>query len=99
VFGRPPVDPPSAGEQVFLESQCSLCHTVRGTGAWGSAGPDLTRVGSRRTLAAGTLLNTRGHMAGWILDPQRIKPGNFMPPTPLEPERLQALLDYLESLK
>jgi cytochrome c oxidase subunit II len=96
---RPPGEAMSAGEQVFLEAQCSLCHTVRGTGAWGQVGPDLTRIGSRRTLAAGTMPNTRGHMGGWILDPQHIKPGNFMPPTPLTPERLQALLDYLESLK
>ncbi|CAN5467081.1 cytochrome c oxidase subunit II [soil metagenome] len=96
---RPMGEARSPGEQVFLEAQCSLCHTVRGTGAWGQVGPDLTRIGSRRTLAAGTMPNTRGHMGGWILDPQHIKPGNFMPPTPLDPERLQALLDYLESLK
>jgi cytochrome c oxidase subunit II len=96
---RPPGEFASPGEQVFVEAQCSMCHTVRGTGAWGQVAPDLTRIGSRRTLAAGTLPNTRGHLAGWILDPQRIKPGNFMPPTPLDPERLHALLDYLESLK
>jgi cytochrome c oxidase subunit II len=87
------------GEQVFVEAQCSMCHTVRGTGAWGQVAPDLTRIGSRRTLAAGALPNTRGHMAGWILDPQRIKPGSFMPPTPLDPEQLHVLLDYLESLR
>jgi cytochrome c oxidase subunit II len=96
---RPPDEPVSLGEEVFLQAQCSLCHTVRGTGAWGQVAPDLTHIASRRTLAAGALPNTRGHMAGWILDPQRIKPGSFMPPTPLDPERLHALLDYLESLK
>lgn len=87
------------GEEVFLAAQCSLCHTIRGAGAWGRVAPDLSRVGSRRTLAAGTLRNTRGHMAGWILDPQHVKPGNFMPPTTLAAEDLQALLDYLESLR
>jgi cytochrome c oxidase subunit II len=87
------------GEEVFMQAQCSMCHTIRGTGAWGRVGPDLTRIGARRTIAAGTLPNTRGNMGGWILDPQHIKPGNFMPPTNLDPESLQALLVYLESLK
>jgi cytochrome c oxidase subunit II len=95
-----PADSPvKRGEDVFLNSQCSLCHAVRGTSAWASVGPDLTLIGSRRTIASGTLRNTRGNLAGWILDPQHIKPGSFMPPTYLTPEDLQALLSYLESLR
>lgn len=100
---RPAAEPVSdvarRGRDVFLAQQCSLCHAVRGTGAWATVGPDLTRVGSRLTLAAGTLPNTRGHLAGWIVDPQRIKPGSFMPPTRLAPADLDALLAYLESLR
>ena len=88
-----------AGKQVFLAGSCSLCHSVGGTPAYGRVGPDLTHVGSRRTIAAGTLPNTRGHMAGWIIDPQRIKPGAYMPPNGLEPSQLDALLAYLEGLK
>jgi cytochrome c oxidase subunit II len=96
----PPVDGDAQrGAQVFLDRQCSLCHTIRGTGAWGLVAPDLTHIGSRRTIAAGTLRNTRGNMAGWIADPQGIKPGSHMPATPLAPEDLQALLVYLESLR
>jgi len=56
-------------------------------------------VASRKTIAAGTLPFTRGHLAGWITNSQEIKPGNRMPPVPLPPEDLQALLSYLESLK
>ena len=56
-------------------------------------GPDLTHLASRRTIAAGTLPNTRGNLAGWIVDPQRIKPGAHMPPNMLEPKDLDALLD------
>jgi cytochrome c oxidase subunit 2 len=56
-------------------------------------------LASRRTIAAGTLPNTRGNLAGWILDPQRIKPGTRMPPNQLDPADLQALLAYLETLK
>lgn len=87
------------GQEVFLGSTCVMCHTVRGTRAMSRAGPDLTHFGSRRTLAAGARPNSRGHLAGWILDPQGIKPGNHMPPHALASEDLHALLDYLESLR
>jgi cytochrome c oxidase subunit II len=62
-------------------------------------GPDLTHLASRRTIAAGTLPNSRGNLAGWIIDPQKIKPGTRMPPNQLKPADLQALLAYLETLK
>lgn len=87
------------GQQVFLSKGCVMCHTVRGTQAGARVGPDLTHVGSRRTIASGTLPNTRGHLAGWVVDPQRIKPGTQMPPNPLASDELHALLSYLESLK
>lgn len=87
-----------AGEQVFLGSACVYCHAIEGTAASGRIGPDLTHLASRRTLGAGQVPNTRGNLAGWILDPQSIKPGNKMPPTNLDGPELQALLDYLESL-
>jgi cytochrome c oxidase subunit II len=100
---QPAAAPASAdierGRQVFLTHACVMCHTIRGTGAGSRFGPDLTHVGSRRMLAAETLPNTRGALAGWILDPQRIKPGNRMPPNTMEPDDLQALITYLESLK
>src|SRR2546430_10211716 len=35
----------------------------------------ISHVASRPRLAAGTTPNTIGHLAGWILDPQRVKPG------------------------
>lgn len=86
------------GQEAFLSAGCAACHTVRGTPAEGLLGPDLTHVGSRRSLAAATRPNTPGHLAGWISDPQSIKPGNFMPPTLLSPEEHLAVLAYLESL-
>jgi cytochrome c oxidase subunit 2 len=87
------------GMKAFLSSPCVMCHTVRGTTAAGQVAPDLTHVGSRSTLAAGTLPNTRGHLAGWILDPQSIKPGSRMPANSLDAEKLQGVIAYLESLK
>jgi cytochrome c oxidase subunit II len=87
------------GRQVFMSSPCVMCHRIGGTDAGGAVGPDLTHFASRPTIAAGTLENKRGHLAGWVVDSQKIKPGNRMPPNNLEPEDLQALLDYLQSLK
>jgi cytochrome c oxidase subunit II len=88
-----------AGQQVFLGSACVYCHTVAGTNATGRIGPNLTHMGSRMTLAAGTVPNTRANLAGWVLDPQHIKPGNEMPPTALSGPDVQLLLAYLETLK
>jgi cytochrome c oxidase subunit 2 len=87
------------GQQVFMEHACVLCHTIAGTGAAGQAGPDLTHFGSRLTIAAGTLPNTKGNLGGWIADPQNVKPGNHMATVTLQSDELQPLLDYLESLK
>jgi cytochrome c oxidase subunit 2 len=88
-----------AGERVFLSGTCAMCHAIAGTGAGSKVGPDLTHLASRRTIAAGTLPNNTGNLAGWILDPQSIKPGAKMPPNQLDPQSLQALLAYLGTLK
>jgi cytochrome c oxidase subunit 2 len=87
------------GQSVFLSHSCVLCHTITGTPARGTAGPDLTHLASRPKLAAGTLPNLPGHLAGWVLDPQKIKPGAHMPQNSLGAEDLRNLLEYLESLK
>jgi cytochrome c oxidase subunit II len=87
------------GQQVFLHATCVMCHTIQGTIANSHIGPDLTHVGSRLSIAAGTLQNTRDHLANWVVDSQTIKPGNRMPPNNLPANDLQALLDYLQSLK
>ena len=84
---------------MFLGSACVYCHRVEGTNATSTYGPDLTHLASRATLGAGTLPNTRGNLAGWILDPQSAKPGNLMPPMDLSGPELQALLDYLQGLR
>jgi cytochrome c oxidase subunit II len=87
------------GQETFMSSPCPLCHTIQGTPANGKTAPDLTHFASRRSIAAATLPNRRGFLAGWILDPQHIKPGAFMPPTQLEQGELEPLLAYLESLQ
>ena len=87
------------GQEIFLKSACVLCHAIRGTAAAAQVGPDLTHFGSRKTIAAGTLTNTKGNLAGWIADPQNIKPGTHMATVPIQPAEMQPLIDYLESLK
>jgi cytochrome c oxidase subunit 2 len=87
------------GAQVFASSACSLCHTVRGSGAGGYLGPDLTHVGSRMTLAAGTLPNNETTLSKWVANPQAIKPGSLMPAVPLAPGDLAAVVSYLRSLQ
>lgn len=87
------------GREEFEDAGCVSCHTVRGTSADGEVGPDLTHFAGRRTIGAGAVPNTRGHLGGWVVDSQTIKPGNAMPPQDVEPGRLDDLLDYLETLE
>jgi cytochrome c oxidase subunit 2 len=87
------------GQDVFLSHPCAVCHQIRGTPAGGIVGPDLTHLATRRTIGAGALPNTAGNLAGWIANSQSIKPGNVMPAMNLESKDLQALVDYLRTLK
>jgi cytochrome c oxidase subunit 2 len=99
--GAPPPDSMTAREglRVFLDRGCANCHTISGTPALGQVGPALTHLASRKLIAAGTLVNTRGRLAAWISDPQHFKRGALMPRLNLSGPELQELLDYLESLK
>ncbi|MDB4912078.1 MAG: cytochrome c oxidase, subunit, partial [Gemmatimonadetes bacterium] len=77
--GAEPTDSTAAhGKTVFMGTTCAMCHAIGGTSAGALTGPDLTHIGSRRTIAAGTLANTDGNLMAWITDPQRIKPGVLM---------------------
>ncbi len=87
------------GRQIFLASPCVICHSIRGTDAFGSVAPDLTHLASRSTIAAAELENTPGNLSGWITDSQRLKPGTKMPPIDIASQDMQPLLSYLEALK
>lgn len=88
------------GHDLFLQNGCGACHTIRGTGAAGVLGPDLTHVGGRLSLAAAALPNTRAAFAAWLVENGHIKPENLMPQYRyLEPDELRALSAYLESLE
>jgi cytochrome c oxidase subunit 2 len=88
------------GARLFLENGCGACHSVRGTEAAGRVGPDLTHVGGRLSLAAGTLSNGRTELARWLVDTEGVKPGVHMPAFNMLPEGdITALAAYLEGLK
>jgi cytochrome c oxidase subunit 2 len=86
------------GLQVFQDSACASCHTVRGTSAQGKVGPDLSTIGSRWSIGAGAATNNAGHLGGWIANSQNLKPGNAMPPQPVPASDLPNLIAYLRSL-
>jgi len=92
-------EPAAASDALFL-ARCAACHTVRGTEARGALGPDLTHLGGRVAIAAGTLPNDADALARWIVSSQHVKPGNLMPSTDgLAPGEVRSLVAYLASLR
>jgi cytochrome c oxidase subunit 2 len=63
-------------------------------------GPDLTHVGGRQTLAAGTLPNDQPAFLRWLTHTDTLKPAVRMPAFGmLKESELDALSAYLESLQ
>jgi cytochrome c oxidase subunit 2 len=102
-MARPAAEPDTvaerAGLETFMDSTCASCHTIDGTPADGRRGPALTHFAARQRLGAGAAPNDRGHLAGWVVNSQALKPGNPMPPIEIEADRLADLVTYLESLE
>ncbi len=100
---REAAEPSSATEQrgleVFTSHACAGCHTIRGTSAEATVGPDLTHVAERRTLAALTIPNDRAHLQDWILNAQSVKPGAAMPDLAMSDADADALVAYLSGLR
>ena len=95
----PQTESQQRGYAIFMSQTCVLCHTIDGTPAAGQTAPNLTHLASRQRIAGNSYPNTRGYLAGWILDPQHLKPGVRMPQHNLSADELHALLDYLQMLK
>jgi cytochrome c oxidase subunit 2 len=96
---EPATETQQRGRTIVETSSCVLCHTIRGTSAGARAGPDLTHLASRPTLAAGMLPNTAHSLDRWLSDPQAVKPGSKMPNPGLSPDERAALVAYLGSLR
>jgi cytochrome c oxidase subunit 2 len=88
----------SGGERDFVY-HCGACHTVRGTEAGGTVAPDLTHLMSRSIISGGVVPNTTGNLAGWIANPQSIKPGTLMPNLYLSGEEITSITAYLQTLQ
>ena len=77
------------GAQIMVREKCFECHSLAGNG--GGVGPDLTRVGSRRT---------REYIIQQIKEPQSHKPDSAMPSFKhLSEQDLNAVADYLSTRK
>jgi cytochrome c oxidase subunit 2 len=92
------------GLEYFSTGQCIGCHTIGGVeSAVGTIGPNLTHVGSRQTIAGGTIELTEENLRRWIADAPRLKPGAKMPSgireMGLTEEQIEALAAYLLSLE
>lgn len=99
---RPAAAPASAVEQAGeknLVFHCGACHRVSGTEAGGTVAPDLTHVMSRSIIAGGVVPNTIGNLAGWIANPQSLKPATHMPDLLLSGPELSSIVAYVQTLK
>tara|TARA_R110002111_G_scaffold227346_2_gene288906 strand:+ start:33702 stop:34667 length:966 start_codon:yes stop_codon:yes gene_type:complete len=89
----------NSGKQFFFQATCPQCHTIYGTPAEATIGPDLTHFARRKEIGAGVIENTSKNLALWLKDPQALKPGCKMPDFKLSDEHLKQLVAYLETLK
>ncbi len=87
------------GAALFMAKTCGDCHSINGTAANGTTGPDLTHIGSRTTLLAGVSVNNTDNLKAWLRSPQHVKPGSYMPDFLLPDSSVDKLTAYLQSLK
>jgi cytochrome c oxidase subunit 2 len=89
---------PTSGDSGAFVAHCGRCHTVRGTEANGTFGPDLSHLMQRRTLIATGLPNDETVLSHWISDPQSLKPGNQMPAVKLSAQDHDRIVAWLRTL-
>ena len=123
-YGQPSVLSPKAqqGQNVF-NANCTSCHTATGAdspalvdgrvagflaGGNISPAPNLTDLATRRRFAAGILDLNEDNLRSWLLNPNDIKPGNYMSSKApfyqdgeniLSDDEISAVIEYLISLK
>ncbi len=91
----------ASGPSLFSSDGCIACHTINGNG--GSVGPNLSSVGSKRSLAwiKTQIINPSAHFAPGSM--VTINGKSFMAIMPshknLPKSQVDTLANYLESLK
>jgi cytochrome c len=89
----------SRGRTALESYGCGSCHTIPGVrAADASVGPPLSRMGVR-AYVAGRLPNTPGNLVAWIMDPQRVDPGNAMPDLGVPKPIARDMAQYLYTLR
>lgn len=83
------------GAVLFEQKGCTGCHMVNGKGAK-APGPDLSHIA---TQPYDGLDNSPAFIAAWLADPQKQKANTTMPKLPLQPAEIDALVQYMGSLK
>jgi cytochrome c1 len=100
--GRAASDPggdKERGAALIASHGCGACHRIPGIrGADGMVGPPLDDFG-RRVYVAGMLPNTPDGLVEWLLDPQKIVPGNAMPSVGLSEDEARDVASYLHDLR
>jgi cytochrome c oxidase subunit II len=97
--GTPDGEPAQRGQRLFLAAACPMCHTVRGTSARGTVGPELTHLANRWTIAAGSFPRDLAYLHAWVTDAPSLKPGTRMPEiSQFTGPELGDLVAYLQSL-
>jgi len=87
------------GRQLTTQGACAGCHIIDGTPAqFGRAGPNLTHLARRSTIAAGIMDNNADNLFHWIDRPQEIKPGALMPSLGLNEQEIRYIVAYLQTL-
>lgn len=87
------------GRTYFLGGPCIACHTVDGTAAVGTTGPNLTHVASNGKFAGDTFDFTAENLAAWLKDPPGMKPGTSMPNLALADADIADLVAFLQTLQ
>ena len=77
-----------AGEELVNAYDCRACHRIKSGGL--ARYPDLTYQGTKAN---------RNWEWVWLRDPQKIRPGTFMPTFGFNEEELEAITAYIETLR
>jgi nitric oxide reductase subunit C len=81
-------DPAKAGEKLVQAYDCRACHRIKNGGL--ARYPDLTHQGTK--------VNRNWEWV-WLRDPQKIKPGTYMPTFGFDEREIEAITAYIETLR
>lgn len=87
------------GYNLFNSLSCGGCHRVQGSPAIANVGPDLTHLAARSEILTGLMKNNENNLFKWINNPQKVKPGTYMPNFNFSKDTIDAIVHYLNQLK